>query len=31
MDAKEAKKHGIINQLRVPKFKINVGVDIEFE
>ena len=31
MNAEEAKKHGIVNQLRVPKFNINVGVDIDFE
>jgi ATP-dependent Clp endopeptidase proteolytic subunit ClpP len=31
IDANEAKKHGLANQLRVPKFNITVGVDIEFE
>lgn len=31
LDAKEAKKHGIVNHLRVPKFNINVSVDIDFE
>ncbi len=31
IDAAEAKKHGIANQLRVPKFNITVGVDIDFE
>ena len=31
MDAQEAKKHGIVNHLRVPKLNIKVGVDINFE
>ena len=31
MDAAEAKKHGIVNHLRVPKFNIGVSVDIDFE
>ena len=31
MDAEEAKKHGIVNHLRVPKFNISVSVDIDFE
>lgn len=31
MDAEEAKKHGLVNQLRVPKLNIVVSVDIEFE
>ena len=31
IDATEAKRHGLTNQLRVPKFNITVGVDIEFE
>jgi len=31
MDAAEAKRHGLVNQLRVPKLTINVGVDIEIE
>jgi ATP-dependent Clp protease protease subunit len=31
MDADEAKRHGLVNQLRVPKLTINVGVDIEIE
>lgn len=31
MDASEAKKHGLINHLRVPKFDIKVTVDIDFE
>ena len=31
IDATEAKKHGLANQLRVPKFNITVGVDIDFE
>ena len=31
LDAQEAKKYGIVNQLRVPKFNINVSVDIDFE
>jgi ATP-dependent Clp protease protease subunit len=31
MDATEAKKHGLVNQLRVPKFNINIGVSIDFE
>ena len=31
LDAAEAKKHNLANQLRVPKFNISVGVDIDFE
>lgn len=31
MDAAEAKKHGIVNQLRVPKLNIKIDVDIDFE
>ena len=31
MDSEEAKKHGLVNHLRVPKFHINVNVDIDFE
>jgi len=31
MDAQEAKKHGLVNHLRVPKLNIKVNVDIDFE
>jgi len=31
LDATEAKRHGMANQLRVPKFNINISVDIDFE
>jgi len=31
LDAEDAKKHGMANQLRVPKFNISVTVDIDFE
>lgn len=31
MGAEEAQKHNIVNQLRVPKFNIDVSVSIEFE
>tara|TARA_R100000808_G_C2149755_1_gene158266 strand:+ start:1492 stop:2094 length:603 start_codon:yes stop_codon:yes gene_type:complete len=31
MDAQEAKKHGLVNHLRVPKITIKVDVDIDFE
>jgi len=31
MDAAEAKKHGLVNHLRVPKMTVRVDVDIEFE
>lgn len=31
MGAEEALKHNIVNQLRVPKFNIDVSVSIEFE
>lgn len=31
MDAQEAKRHGLINHLRVPKMTIRVDVDVEFE
>ena len=30
MDAQEAKKHGLVNHLRVPKMNIRVEVDIDF-
>jgi len=30
-DAKEAKKHGLANQLRVPKLTVSVSVEIELE
>lgn len=30
LDATEAKKHNLVNHIRVPKFTINVGVDIKF-
>ena len=31
LDAAEAKKHGMANQLRVPKINIKIGVEIDFE
>jgi len=31
LTAEEAKKHNLANQLRVPKFHVNVSVDIDFE
>ena len=31
LDAAEAKKHGMINHLRMPSFRISVDVDIDFE
>jgi len=31
LDAEEAKRHGMANQIRVPKFNIGVNVDIDFE
>jgi ATP-dependent Clp protease, protease subunit len=31
MDAQEAKKHGLVNHLRVPQLNIKVHVDIDFE
>ena len=31
MDAEEAKKHGLVNHLRVPKLNIKVSVDIDFD
>jgi ATP-dependent Clp protease protease subunit len=31
MDAQEAKKHGLVNHLRVPQLSIDVSVDIDFE
>jgi len=31
MNAQEAKRHGLVNHLRVPKMTIRVDVDIEFE
>jgi ATP-dependent Clp protease, protease subunit len=31
MDAQEAKKHGLVNHLRVPKLNIKVDVNIDFE
>jgi ATP-dependent Clp protease protease subunit len=31
MTAEEAKKHNLINHLRVPKLRIDVAVDIDFE
>ena len=31
MDAEEAKKHGLVNHLRVPKLSIKVDVDIDFD
>ena len=31
LEAEECKKHGLANQLRVPKMTIDVSVDIELE
>ena len=31
LDAEDAKKHGLANQLRVPKLNINISVEIDFE
>ncbi len=31
IDAQEAKRHGLVNHLRVPKLKIKVDVDIDFD
>ena len=31
MDAQEAKKHGLVNHLRVPKLSIKIDVDIDFD
>jgi len=31
LDATEAKKHGMANQIRIPKISINVNVDIDLE
>ena len=31
LNADEAKKHGLANQIRIPKLTINVAVDIDFE
>jgi ATP-dependent Clp protease protease subunit len=31
LDATEAKRHGMANQLRVPKLNISIAVDIDFE
>lgn len=31
LDAEEAKKHGLVNQLRIPKITIDVSVEIELE
>ena len=31
LGAEEAKKHGLANQIRVPKLHITIGVDIDFE
>ena len=31
LDAKEAKKHNLVNHLRVPKMTVSVDVNIEFE
>ena len=31
LDAKEAKKHGLANHIRIPKINISVNVDIDFE
>lgn len=31
MDVEEAKKHNLINHIRVPNFKVNVSVDYVFE
>jgi len=31
LDAKEAKKHNIVNHLRVPKLRVKIGVSIDFK
>ena len=31
LDSEEAKKHGLANQLRVPKLNITITADIDFE
>ena len=31
LDAADAKKHNLANQIRVPKFNITVNVNIDFE
>ena len=31
LDAEEAKKHGLANQIRIPKITVDVSVDIELE
>jgi len=31
MEAQEAKRHGLVNHLRVPRLNIRVDVDIDFE
>jgi len=31
LDAEEAKKHNLANQIRVPSLRININVDIEFD
>ena len=31
MEAQEAKRHGLVNHLRVPKLNIKIDVDIDFE
>ena len=31
LDSKETKKHGLANHIRVPKLKLNISVDIDFE
>jgi ATP-dependent protease ClpP protease subunit len=31
MDAQEAKRHGLVNHIRVPKMIVKVDVDIDFE
>lgn len=31
LDAAQSKRHGLANQLRVPKLNINISVDIDFE
>ena len=31
MDGAEAKRHGLVNHLRVPKMTVKVDVDIDFE
>ena len=31
MDAQEAKRHGLVNHLRLPKLKIKINAEIDFE